>query len=84
MKSIMLAAQNIQTGQRDIMAAGGMESMSNAPCVWTTGHCPIMLTDADGLFTWRVIHRFYLSRTPGYGHQQMTDSIVKDGVSSLV
>jgi len=31
MKSIMLAAQSIQLGQRSIVAAGGMESMSNAP-----------------------------------------------------
>jgi acetyl-CoA acetyltransferase len=29
----MLAAQNIQTGERELMVAGGMESMSNAPCV---------------------------------------------------
>ena len=33
MKAVMLASQNIQTGQRDLMVAGGMESMSNAPCV---------------------------------------------------
>ncbi len=32
MKAVMLASQNIQTGQRDLMVAGGMESMSNAPC----------------------------------------------------
>ena len=31
MKAIMLAAQNLQTGQRDLMVAGGMESMSNTP-----------------------------------------------------
>ncbi|CDR39589.1 RHTO0S04e06788g1_1 [Rhodotorula toruloides] len=31
MKAVMLASQNIQTGQRDLMVAGGMESMSNAP-----------------------------------------------------
>lgn len=31
MKSIMLAAQNLQTGHRSIMVAGGMESMSNSP-----------------------------------------------------
>ena len=31
MKAISLAAQNIMLGQRDIMLAGGMESMSNAP-----------------------------------------------------
>ncbi|KIR81777.1 acetyl-CoA C-acetyltransferase [Cryptococcus gattii E566] len=31
MKAIMLATQNIQLGQRGIMVAGGMESMSQAP-----------------------------------------------------
>ncbi|MBX2845639.1 MAG: acetyl-CoA C-acyltransferase [Saprospiraceae bacterium] len=31
MKSIMLAAQNIRLGDADIVIAGGMESMSNAP-----------------------------------------------------
>lgn len=31
MKSIMLAAQSIQTGQIEIAVAGGMESMSNVP-----------------------------------------------------
>jgi len=31
MKAIMLAAQNIQSGQNDIVVAGGMESMSNVP-----------------------------------------------------
>lgn len=31
MKAIMLAAQNIMTNGADIMIAGGMESMSNAP-----------------------------------------------------
>jgi len=31
MKSIMFAAQSIFSGYRDVVAAGGMESMSNAP-----------------------------------------------------
>jgi acetyl-CoA C-acetyltransferase len=31
MKAIMLAAQNLQTCQQDIMIAGGQESMSNVP-----------------------------------------------------
>ncbi|KAJ6599141.1 peroxisomal 3-ketoacyl-CoA-thiolase [Mycena vulgaris] len=31
MKAIMLAAQSIQLGDRSVIAAGGMESMSNAP-----------------------------------------------------
>lgn len=31
MKSIMLAAQTIRAGDKSVVAAGGMESMSNAP-----------------------------------------------------
>jgi acetyl-CoA C-acetyltransferase len=31
MKSIILATQNLQTGNRSVMVAGGMESMSNSP-----------------------------------------------------
>jgi acetyl-CoA C-acetyltransferase len=31
MKAVMLASQNIQTGERGLMVAGGMESMSNTP-----------------------------------------------------
>ncbi|KAL8287432.1 hypothetical protein RQP46_003290 [Phenoliferia psychrophenolica] len=31
MKAVMLASQNIQTGERALMVAGGMESMSGAP-----------------------------------------------------
>lgn len=31
MKSVMLAAQGLQTGAQDIILAGGMESMSNVP-----------------------------------------------------
>ena len=33
MKTIMLAAQSIETGYKSVVAAGGMESMSNAPYV---------------------------------------------------
>lgn len=31
MKAIMLAAQNIASGAVDVMVAGGMDSMTNAP-----------------------------------------------------
>ncbi|KAJ3074398.1 erg10, acetyl-CoA C-acetyltransferase, partial [Quaeritorhiza haematococci] len=31
LKAVMLAAQSLQTGQRKVMIAGGMESMSNVP-----------------------------------------------------
>jgi len=31
MKSVIMASQAIELGQRDVMLAGGMESMSKAP-----------------------------------------------------
>ncbi|KAI9306981.1 Thiolase, N-terminal domain-containing protein [Cunninghamella echinulata] len=54
MKTIMLAAQSLRLGDREVMLAGGMESMSNAP--------------------------FYAPRNIAYGHQQLSDSIIKDGL----
>ncbi|PWN52393.1 thiolase [Violaceomyces palustris] len=57
MKAISLASQNIALGQRNIMVAGGMESMSNAP--------------------------FYMPRGATFGHQQVLDAIVKDGLHDV-
>lgn len=37
LKAVMLATQNLQTGSRQIMVAGGMESMSNAPFYFKRG-----------------------------------------------
>ncbi|RKP08124.1 Thiolase, N-terminal domain-containing protein [Thamnocephalis sphaerospora] len=54
MKAITMATQSLQVGARDIMVAGGMESMSNAP--------------------------FYAPRGVEYGHQQLSDAIIKDGL----
>jgi acetyl-CoA C-acetyltransferase len=54
MKAIIIGAQNIQTGNRNVVVAGGMESMSNAP--------------------------FYIKRGHSYGHSQMVDGIIKDGL----
>lgn len=39
MKSVMLAAQSIQLGHKDVIVAGGMESMSNAPYVTPFNLC---------------------------------------------
>lgn len=62
MKAISLAAQNIMLGQRKVMLAGGMESMSNAPFYQarqlpTLGHAQLLdgimkdgLTDVQGGF----------------------------------
>ncbi|KAG1078114.1 hypothetical protein G6F42_024422 [Rhizopus arrhizus] len=54
MKAVMLAAQTIKAGDRNVMVAGGMESMSNAP--------------------------YYAPRGAAYGHQQLNDAIIKDGL----
>lgn len=40
MKAIMLASQNLQTGQQEVMVAGGMESMSNTPFYMKRGPTP--------------------------------------------
>jgi acetyl-CoA C-acetyltransferase len=57
MKSVMLAAQGIMTGQGDIMVAGGMESMTNIP--------------------------YYVPKARyghGYGHGQLLDGLLHDGL----
>lgn len=57
MKAVALGAQSIQLGHNDIVIAGGMESMSNAP--------------------------YYLPKQrfgSKYGHQEIIDGIVQDGL----
>lgn len=55
MKSVMMAAQSIMCGSQEVMVAGGMESMSNAPYYLQRGQTPygkVELLDAvvyDGL-----------------------------------
>jgi len=59
-KSVMMAAQNIMTGQADVMVAGGMESMTNIP--------------------------YYLPKGrygQGYGHGQVLDGLLKDGLTDV-
>ena len=66
LKSVMLAAQAIRTGDAEIVVAGGMESMSNAPYLldkarsgYRLGHG--VLTDSllkDGL--WDVYNNFHM------------------------
>lgn len=72
MKSIMLAAQSIQLGQRSIVAAGGMESMSNAPYVY------LIFTPLSYLFTG---FSFLLPRqNPVFGKFTTHDSLETDGL----
>ena len=40
MKSVMLAAQSLQCGHREVVLAGGMESMSNVPFYMKRGQTP--------------------------------------------
>ncbi len=66
LKAVMLAAQAIRTGDAEIVVAGGMESMSNAPYLlekarsgYRLGHA--VLTDSllkDGL--WDVYNNFHM------------------------
>jgi len=62
LKAIMLAAQSIQLGDRSVVAAGGMESMSNAPFL-IPRHTPVFgkftaidSVENDGL--WDVYNNF--------------------------
>lgn len=58
LKAVILGAQQIQLGQRDVVVAGGMESMSNAPyVVWLwmyADHRSSMYTDS--LFREQIQH----------------------------
>lgn len=69
LKAAMLAAQSIKAGDHELVVAGGMESMSNAPYLargvrWGTKFGDARLLDAmiaDGL--WEVYHNYHMGIT---------------------
>ncbi len=69
LKSVMLAAQAIKVGEADIIAAGGMESMTNAPYMLFKARSGYRLGDGnlvdgmvhDGL--WDVYNDFHMGIT---------------------
>ena len=69
LKAVMLAAQAIKAGDSEIVVAGGMESMSNAPYLargvrWGTKFGDARLLDAmiaDGL--WDAYHNYHMGIT---------------------
>ncbi len=69
LKAVMLAAQAIKCGDADLVVAGGMESMSNAPYLITgartglrMGHQPVLDSMIhDGL--WDAYHDFHMGQT---------------------
>ena len=69
LKAVMLAAQSIKAGDCDVVAAGGAESMSNAPYLargvrWGTMFGDARLLDAmiaDGL--WDAYHNYHMGIT---------------------
>jgi acetyl-CoA C-acetyltransferase len=69
LKAAMLAAQSIKAGDNEIVVAGGMESMSNAPYLakgtrWGTKFGDARLLDAmivDGL--WDAYHNYHMGIT---------------------
>jgi acetyl-CoA C-acetyltransferase len=66
LKSVMLAAQAIQLGDAEVIVAGGMESMSNAPYLLEKGRTGFRMGNAevvdsmikDGL--WDVYNKFHM------------------------
>lgn len=69
LKAVMLAAQSIKAGDNEVVVAGGMESMSNAPYLargvrWGTKLGDARLLDAmiaDGL--WDAYHNYHMGIT---------------------
>ena len=69
LKAVALAAQAIQTGNAEIVVAGGMESMSNAPYLLPQGRNGFRMGDAkvvdsmirDGL--WDVFNDYHMGMT---------------------
>jgi acetyl-CoA C-acetyltransferase len=69
LKAVMLAAQAIRAGDADVIVAGGMESMSNAPHLlpksregFRLGHAQLVDSMvADGL--WDVYNDFHMGKT---------------------
>ncbi len=69
LKAVGLAAQAIQTGNSEIVVAGGMESMSNAPYLLPQGRNGFRMGDAkvvdsmihDGL--WDVFNNYHMGMT---------------------
>jgi acetyl-CoA C-acetyltransferase len=69
LKAVALAAQAIQTGNAEILVAGGMESMSNAPYLLPQGRNGFRMGDAkvvdsmiwDGL--WDVFNDYHMGVT---------------------
>jgi acetyl-CoA C-acetyltransferase len=49
MKAIIFATQSLQLGNREVMIAGGMESMSNIPLYLPRGHVYGDLVVKDGI-----------------------------------
>ncbi|MBI4429321.1 MAG: thiolase family protein [Ignavibacteriales bacterium] len=68
LKAVMLASQAIQLGDADVIVAGGMESMSNAPYLLEKGRTGFRMGNAevvdsmikDGL--WDVYNKFHMGK----------------------
>ncbi|XP_039031405.1 acetyl-CoA acetyltransferase, cytosolic 1 isoform X1 [Hibiscus syriacus] len=82
MKATMLAAQSIQLGINDVVVAGGMESMSNAPKYLAEARlipfscsrfpCCVQFMISDQVLACRKGSRF--------GHDTLVDGMMKDGL----
>lgn len=75
LKSVMLAAQAIKAGDKEVVLAGGMESMSNAPHLLLGSRTGIRL--GDGKLTDHMIHDGLWDHYNGY-HMGETGEIVAE------
>ena len=75
LKSVMLAAQAIKAGDRDVLVAGGMESMTNAPHLLLGSRTGIRL--GDGRLTDHMVHDGLWDHYNGF-HMGETGEIVAE------
>ncbi|XP_041004728.1 acetyl-CoA acetyltransferase, cytosolic 1 isoform X1 [Juglans microcarpa x Juglans regia] len=83
MKATMLAAQSIQLGINDVVVAGGMESMSNAPKY--IAEARLTSTAIYVSLSFELNHKFsdqILKYRKGsrFGHDSLVDGMLKDGL----
>ncbi|MFO1532171.1 MAG: acetyl-CoA C-acyltransferase [Thermoplasmatota archaeon] len=75
LKAVMLAAQAIKAGDRDVVVAGGMESMTNAPHLLLGSRTGIRL--GDGKLTDHMVHDGLWDHYNGF-HMGETGEIVAE------
>ncbi|XP_044493427.1 acetyl-CoA acetyltransferase, cytosolic 1 isoform X3 [Mangifera indica] len=83
MKATILAAQNIQLGINDVVVAGGMESMSNAPKYLAEARFVLLYYSSFFCFETQLEisdPAFACRKGSRLGHDSLVDGMLKDGL----